>query len=151
MGCGFAPILFGNMDLEARVRARIAKRLARRGAQADLASKLSTHKQGWLSRYLSGDLGMDLPTLEEIAKLWRVPLSALLGEVPLPAQSLEALAAEKLAERIAQLPPEVQREAWAAVDRTVTAMEASLRAGSASARPAEAPLGPRSAKRETGR
>jgi transcriptional regulator with XRE-family HTH domain len=96
-------------DLETRLRARIAGRLRERGDQSALAAKLSTRTQGWLSRYLSGEFGMDIHTLEEIAAVWRVPVSELLGETPLPPLTPAQAEGQKIADHWPALPDILRR------------------------------------------
>lgn len=95
-------------DLETRLRARIGERLRPRSAQAGLAARLTTHGQGWLSRYLSGELEMDLPTLEEIAAIWRIPVSVLLGETPLPPLTRDEMEAQRIAALWPHVPEQVR-------------------------------------------
>lgn len=96
--CDFLNILIRKMDLEAHVRAKIARRLKRRGAQTALASKLTTHGQSWLNRYLSGELGMDLPTLADLARIWQIEIAEIIGPAPLPVPTPEQVEAQEIAE-----------------------------------------------------
>jgi len=137
------------VDLEDRVRAKLAARLAPRGAQAALVMRLTTHSQAWLSRYLSGELRMDLPTLEEIATIWRIPVTALVDDNPLPALA----PVEEEAQAIAALWPRVPAPIRDSL-RGLIELEAGAARGSSKpreSRTSTAPASPAADHRASGR
>ena len=79
---------------EERLRVWVSRRLeAQRGLKAKLAKHLH-RPASWVTFYLSRERDADLDTSIEIARFFRVPLTAILGDEPIPEPAESPIDAE---------------------------------------------------------